>query len=101
APAVRAVIAGPSLPGTVESMAPRCLLARPTCSRHFSHGYHQTGQVWLNQLRMVLAARLLSEEKNLTAERVAEQCGFLSLSSFSKAFKKTYGITPALHRKRG
>ncbi|WP_412096201.1 AraC family transcriptional regulator [Citrobacter freundii] len=25
----------------------------------------------------------------------------MSLSSFSKAFKKTYGITPALHRKRG
>ncbi|WP_163377485.1 helix-turn-helix domain-containing protein, partial [Escherichia coli] len=78
-----------------------CFLSRATFARHFSYSYHQTPQVWLNQLRMVLAARLLSEEKNLTTERVAEQCGVLSLSSFSKAFKKTWGITPALHRKRG
>lgn len=101
APAVLAVIADPASPWTIESMARRCFLSRATFARHFSHSYHQTPQAWLNQLRMMLAARLLSEEKNLTAERVAEQCGFLSLSSFSKAFKKTYGITPALYRKRG
>lgn len=100
APAVLAVIADPASPWTMESMAQRCFLSRATFARHFSHCYHQTPQAWLNQLRMVLAARLLAEERNLTAERVAERCGFLSLSSFSKAFKKTYGITPALHRKR-
>ena len=101
APAILAVIADPASPWTMESMAKRCFLSRATFARHFSYSYHQTPQVWLNQLRMVLAARLLSEEKNLSAERVAEQCGFLSLSSFSKAFKKTWGITPALYRKRG
>lgn len=101
APAVLAVIADPASPWTMELMAQRCFLSRATFARHFSHSYHQTPQSWLNQLRMVLAARLLLEERSLTAERVAEQCGFLSLSSFSKAFKKTYGITPARHRKRG
>lgn len=101
APAVLAVIADPAAPWTMASMAQRCFLSRATFARHFSNSYHQTPQAWLNQLRMMLAVRLLSEARNLMMEGVAEQCGFLSLSSFTKAFKKTYGITPAQYRRRG
>lgn len=98
-PALQAVIAEPALPWTIESMAARCFLSRATFARHFAHSYHQTPQTWLTQLRMALASRLLIDERAMTVDIIAERCGFLSLSSFTKAFKKQYDLTPAQYRK--
>ncbi|MDV2863409.1 Exoenzyme S synthesis regulatory protein ExsA [Phytobacter ursingii] len=98
-PALLAVFAEPAYPWTLESMAERCFLSRATFARHFAHSYHQTPQSWLTQLRMALASRLLIDERAQAVDAIAERCGFLSLSSFTKAFKKRYGITPAAYRK--
>jgi AraC family transcriptional activator of mtrCDE len=80
-------------------MAEYCFLSRATFARYFANSYHQTPQSWLTQLRMALASRLLIEQRAVATDIIAERCGFLSLSSFSKAFKKRYGITPAQYRK--
>ena len=98
-PALLAVFADPAYPWTLESMAERCFLSRATFARHFAHSYHQTPQSWLTQLRMALASRLLIDERAQAVDAIAERCGFLSLSSFTKAFKKRYGIPPAVYRK--
>lgn len=98
-PALLAVFADPAYPWTLELMAERCFLSRATFARYFAHSYHQTPQSWLTHLRMALASRLLIDERVLAVDIIAERCGFLSLSSFTKAFKKRYGITPAVYRK--
>lgn len=98
-PALLAVLAEPAQPWTLESMSERCFLSRASFVRHFAHSYHQTPQSWLTQLRMAMASRLLVDERTVAVDIIAGRCGFLSLSSFTRAFKKRYGITPALYRK--
>jgi len=43
---------------------------------------------------------MLMEEKQATVDAVAGRCGFLSLASFTQAFKRLYGMTPGQYRKR-
>lgn len=100
APALLAVLADPAHPWTMEIMAEHCFLSRATFARHFARSYHQTPQAWLSQLRLALASRLLLEEKQSTVDAVAGRCGFLSLASFTQAFKRLYGMTPGQYRKR-
>lgn len=97
---VMAVLAHPEHPWTLESMAERSFLSRATFARHFARHYHLTPQRWLTQLRMAMAARLLVVQRQRTIDVVAEQCGFQSLASFSRAFKKIYGMTPGEWRRQ-
>lgn len=99
-PAVLAVLAAPEQPWTMETMASRAFLSRTTFARHFARVYHLTPQAWLTQLRMVMAARLLHQDRQARVEAIAERCGFQSLASFSKSFKKYYGLTPGEWRRR-
>lgn len=99
-PAVLAVMAAPEQPWTMETMAARAFLSRASFARHFSRVYHLTPQVWLTQLRMVMAARLLHQDRQARLETIAERCGFQSQASFSKSFKKQYGLTPGEWRRR-
>ncbi|AGN85500.1 AraC family transcriptional regulator [Enterobacter sp. R4-368] len=100
APALLAVIADPAHPWTLETMAERCFLSRATFARYFARSYPLTPQAWLSQLRMAMASQLLITHAGLTIDAIAERCGFLSLSSFSKGFKRLYGVSPAQYRKR-
>jgi AraC-like DNA-binding protein len=68
-------------------------LSRATFARHFARAYHLTPQAWLSQLRMAMAARLLRVERQTNLDVIAGRCGFQSQASFSKAFKKLYGVT--------
>ena len=46
------------------------------------------------------AARLLLNENKLTVTEISETLGYSTLYSFSKAFKKQFGLSPKLYRKR-
>ncbi|WP_413661936.1 helix-turn-helix domain-containing protein [Methylocystis iwaonis] len=48
--------------------------------------------------RMQIAARRLVETR-ITVDRLAEHCGYESAASFSRAFKRTFGVSPATFRK--
>lgn len=99
-PAILAVLSSPEQPWTIESMANRAFLSRATFARHFAHAYHMTPQAWLTQLRMVMAARLLYQDRQARLDVIAERCGFQSQASFSKSFKRHYGLTPGEWRRR-
>lgn len=99
APAVSAVLANPEQPWTLASMAARCFLSRATFARHFASRYPLTPQGWLSQVRMARAARLLEREPDAIG-RIAEACGYLTQSSFSKAFKSVWGVTPGQFRQQ-
>ena len=95
-----AVMSTPEQPWTMESMAARAFLSRATFARHFARVYHLTPQVWLSQLRMAMAARLLQQDRQARLDTIAERCGFQSQASFSKTFKKHYGLTPGEWRRK-
>ena len=46
------------------------------------------------------AAHLLLNENKLTVTEISEVLGYSTLYSFSKAFKKQFGLSPKLYRKR-
>ena len=52
---------------------------------------------WVTQRRLI-AAKLLIEEGKLL-EEVAETVGFTDYSSFFRAFKQEFGISPRQYRK--
>ena len=50
------------------------------------------------RFRMERAAQLL-EEKNLSVAEIARSCGYPDPLTFSKAFKRTMGVTPSQYRR--
>ena len=55
---------------------------------------------YLENLRIQHAIRLLDDTGELVSE-VAIKCGFNSVSTFYKAFKRVYGISPTAYRNKG
>ncbi|MCQ2147380.1 MAG: helix-turn-helix transcriptional regulator [Bacteroidales bacterium] len=54
----------------------------------------QTPQTYLNTYKMNIAKKLL-EEGSLTVSEVSYKVGASSISSFSRSFKKQFGIPPS------
>ena len=50
------------------------------------------------RFRMERAARMLQEE-SLTVGEIARSCGYPDPLTFSKAFKRTLGMTPSQYRR--
>lgn len=57
-----------------------------------------TFSVYLNRLRLGDVERLLRETDNPIQE-ITVQCGFESMNSLLKSFKKEYGVSPTVYRK--
>ncbi|NNF00977.1 MAG: AraC family transcriptional regulator [Pyrinomonadaceae bacterium] len=60
----------------------------------------ETVNAFTNRLRLEKAARLLKYSKNSLTE-IALNCGFSSSSTFSRSFKKYFGLAPSEYRKTG
>lgn len=57
---------------------------------------------YLVRRRMTLAAeRLLAEGRELKLVELAFACGYDSQEAFTRAFKRTFGVTPGAYRRRG
>ena len=52
---------------------------------------------YLTTWRMQIAARWL-KESGMTIERVAERCGYDSVSAF-RAFKRSFGMSPGAYQR--
>ncbi|MDR0229914.1 MAG: AraC family transcriptional regulator [Flavobacteriaceae bacterium] len=81
------------------------ILASQACvsSFHFHRIFGQMTAVSLNRfvtlVRLDKAASLLKNNVLLTCTDVAYQCGFSSLSLFSRVFTKHYGVSPLQYQK--
>lgn len=64
----------------------------------FSKYYHMSIGQYVNNIKMALAANLLSTT-DLSIKDIAFKVGYNYSSNFSKMFKKTYGKTPLKFRK--
>lgn len=96
--AVTAIHASPGRPWTVQTLAAEAGQSRAVFARHFSAKMGEAPLAYLTRWRMILAARLLLGRETSLAE-VAEYVGYESEFAFSRAFKRTYGVSPASYRR--
>ena len=94
AAALRAVHARPEYPWTVAGMASEALLSRSAFFARFTRTVGIRPMAYLLAWRMALAGRLLREQE-LGLDQVAERVGYSSSSTFSVAFARYAGMSPA------
>lgn len=70
-------------------------LAR-TCRRHL----RMSPSEFLNHCRVQRAASTLKAQPELAISTIAGDCGFASLGYFTRCFRKAFGISPQVWRKR-
>lgn len=90
----------PSHSWDVETLGRAVSMSRTAFSHHFKEVVGMTPMAYLSQWRMHIAHELLTES-NQSMLSIADQVGYKSEASFSKAFKKIMGISPGQERKRG
>lgn len=95
--AVDAVLKAPAEPWSVESLAQVCNVSRATFARRFTQLSGETPLQFVTTLRMELAARLLTQDRE-SAANIGEQCGYASEAAFGRAFKAYFGVGPGAFR---
>ncbi|MDF1884224.1 helix-turn-helix domain-containing protein [Sulfurimonas sp. SAG-AH-194-C21] len=78
---------------TVKEMMHESKLSEPLFRKTFAKLYKTTPKEWLLK-KSLLKAKSLLEEKSLSVTQVCFECGFNSLSWFTKSFKEEFGTTP-------
>ena len=78
---------------TVEELAFLCNMSLSSFKRRFIKLYGSPPQKWMIQQKMFLAANLLKHPDERPGS-IFEKLGYENQSSFTKAFKQHYGITP-------
>jgi len=85
-------------PLLIEDVARSCGQSLRQLQRRFQSAFGITPQEFLLKTRVLAAVRLL-EETNLTANEIAQRCGFVDASSFTQHFRKRMRESPASYRR--
>ena len=88
----------PAAAWTVETLARRAGMSRSAFAARFAELVGESPSRYLTQWRMHLAARALRERASESMAEIAESVGYASEHAFSKAFKRTLGVTPSAFR---
>lgn len=79
---------------TLGKLAGSVGISTQMLSRYISNVHGVTFRVWLSQIRLEEAKRILVDNQEVTIETIAEECGFASRSYFQNQFKAETGFTP-------
>ncbi len=90
--------AEPAKRWTVERLARAVGLSRAAFARRFAAISGRSPLRYLTELRLALAATRLEQADESLAE-IAQHVGYTSEFSFSRAFKRQYGVAPGLFRR--
>lgn len=91
APVLSRMLQDPGHDWTVDSLAAVGCMARSTFARRFRQIVGESPMEVLKKIRMDVAGDLLRNESGL--KEVSRRCGYTSISAFSAAFTRFYGIT--------
>jgi AraC-like DNA-binding protein len=91
--------AKPAHAWTVEEISQAVGLSRSVFAERFTHYLGQPPVQYLTRWRLALAADRLRDGKARVG-RVAEKVGYDSEASFTRAFKREFGLPPAAWRRR-
>lgn len=95
---LRLIHAEPWTDWSIAELCARAGISKSALAERFSGEIGMSPIEYLTHWRMQIAARRLSET-GITVDRLAEHCGYESAASFSRAFKRTFGVSPAAFRK--
>lgn len=84
----------------VKKLADVALYSEQHFHRVFQSLVGESVHAYIRRTRLEEAANQLTFSPELAVQDVAEKCGFSSLSSFTKAFKSHFLLTPGAWRKR-
>ncbi|QRM57979.1 AraC family transcriptional regulator (plasmid) [Sinorhizobium sp. BG8] len=87
----------PAYPWTLNELASRARMSRAALAKRFTHLVGHAPMQYLTLWRMQMAARLLADGPMKVAA-VGRAIGYESEAAFSRAFKKTVGVSPAAWR---
>jgi AraC-like DNA-binding protein len=85
----------------IESSAASLATTRTQINKILKSELGLTYTAYINKLRLTEAARLLTEEPNLSVKQVALGVGYANVTYFNLLFKKEYGCTPKSFRGSG
>ncbi len=88
----------PADPWTVAEMARAAGMSRSAFAQRFTEVTGSTPLQMVAERRMLQADRMLRTGDE-TVATIAARCGYASESSFGRAFRRTYGTTPAAARR--
>lgn len=88
-----------SLIQTLEDVAALFNISQRTLIRRFKAALNITPHAYLQQIRIEIAQKLLSQSK-LSPEQIVARCGYEDMSSFRRLFKHHTGLTLAEYRRR-
>lgn len=88
----------PAYPWTLRELAERAGLSRAALAARFAHLIGHPPMRYLTLWRMQIAARLLGDSSAKVAA-VGREIGYESEAAFSRAFKKTVGVSPSAWRR--
>jgi AraC-like DNA-binding protein len=89
----------PEHPWTVEELARKVGLSRTVLAERFMHYLGQPPIQYLTKWRLWLAADRL-RDGTTSIGRVADHVGYASEASFTRAFKREFGLPPATWRRK-
>lgn len=95
--ALAEMVARPGASHSLRTLSEVASLSRSVFVKRFVHAIGHPPMAALRQLRMRLAADLLTRSV-LSVEKIAEAAGFSSRSSFVRAFRNAYGTDPSNYR---
>lgn len=84
----------------VDELASALAMSTSQFRRRLTALTGETPQSYITNIRMQKARHLLDTHPELTVLEVALQCGYDDQSSFTRAFKRFFGITPSEYQQR-
>lgn len=69
-------------------------ISRRDLTAYFGQYLHRTFRVWLSDIRMEEAQRLILAHPEYSNDAISAECGFSSRSQLYKLFRDRYGMTP-------
>lgn len=86
----------PALDLSLKGWGEKVGASERTLSRLFSKEFNTSFQLWRQQIRLIYSLSLLDEEFSI--QSIADQVGYQNDSSYIKAFKASFNLTPQQFR---
>ena len=82
----------------VEAVASEMNMSVQTFRRRLTSVTGESPKAFISAIQMERAAKLLTDNPDMSIARVATLCGYDETNSFGRSFKRAYGVTPSQYR---